>query len=78
MNNKILMPIVLAGLMAGSLLGPGTAQANPGDMVTECVPYHPYPRANHQECTVYIYGNDGSVIASWVYYIDESGQWYIQ
>lgn len=78
MSSKILASFLFAGLMAASVCTPGVARANPGDTETVCVPFEVYHGVYHQECTVYIYAPDGSVIYTAIYYIDEYGQWYIR
>ena len=76
MSCRILMSMVLTSLIAGAAFSPA-ASANP-DTQTVCVPFSLYHGMNHQECTVYFYGSDGSVLFTNVYYIDENGMWYLR
>lgn len=75
MVSKTLLPLALASALVASVVTPGTATANPGHTVTECTPYQPYP--GHQQCTQYFYDDSGELLFTTVYYIDETGMWYL-
>lgn len=58
-------------LALGLALSPTAAQAYARHTVTTCEPYG----INHQRCTVEHY-NNGVLMFTSVYYIDENGMWY--
>lgn len=70
-----LLSLAASMFAAGLILTPGPAVAFQRTIVTECEPYEPYPGANHQRCTRYHY-NNGVLMFTSVYYVDENGMWY--
>jgi hypothetical protein len=62
-------------LALGLALSPTTAQAYARHTVTTCEPFQPYHGVTHQRCTVEHY-NNGVLMFTSVYYIDENGMWY--
>ena len=75
MIGKIRLLFLAASMFAaGLILTPSQAEAAPYfNIVTHCEPDQPYP--GHQRCTRYHY-NDGILMFTSVYYVDENGMWY--
>lgn len=76
---KSLLPSVLLTLtVATAAIAPDAAHAAlRTQIVTECVPFQPYHGVTHQMCTRYFYDANGVLVNTMVYYIDESGMWYL-
>lgn len=78
MRSKILFPLLLAIGLMGPALALGAAEASQsGSTVTTCETFQPYPGVTHQQCTIYYYDEDGVLLFTFVYYIDENGVRYL-
>lgn len=77
MIKNLLVPVLLAAALGGIALAPNAVEASGGSIVTQCEPFQPSPGVNHQKCTRYHYGADGTLLFASVYYIDDSGMWYL-
>lgn len=78
MVKSLLASTLLTLAVATVAVFPASTHAAPRiNIVTECVPFQPYPGTTHQMCTRYIYDDNGVLVNTMVYYIDESGMWYL-